>query len=65
MLARLDTHNTVKYYSWPNSYTSSLFERVLVCVACNAVISVKRILIEIVVEITKKYFEERPPYSFF
>ena len=63
MLAGLDTHNTVKYHSWPNSYTSSLFERVPVGVACNALISVKRILI--VVEITKNYFEERPSHSFF
>ena len=65
MLAGLDTHNTVKYYSWPNRYTSSLFERVPVCVSCNAFISVKHILIESVVEITKKYFDERPSHSFF
>ena len=46
MLAGLDTHSTVKYHNWPNSYTSSLLERIPVCVACNAVISVKRILTE-------------------
>ena len=56
MLAGLDTHNTVKYHSWPNSYTSSLFERVPVCVACDSVISVKHILIECadLLEITQK-----------
>ena len=56
MLAGLGTHNTVKYHSWPNSYTSSLFVRVPVCVACNAVISVKHILIECadLLEIRKK-----------
>ena len=67
MLAGLDTRNTVKYHSWPNSYTISLFERVPVCVACNAVISVKRILIECadLLEIRKKYFEEISLYSLF
>ena len=61
MLAGLDTHNTVKYHSWPNSYTSSLFERVPFGVACNAVISVKHILIGCadLLEIRKKMFEER------
>ena len=67
MLSGLDTHNTVKYHSWPNSYTSSLFERVPVCAACNAVISVKHILIECsdLLEIRKKYFEVISLYSLF
>ena len=38
-----------------------------VCVACNAVITVKHILIECadLLEIRKKYFEERSLYSVF
>ena len=38
-----------------------------VCVACNAVITVKHILIECadLVEIKKEYFEERSLYSLF
>ena len=42
-------------------------EEVPVCVACNAVITVKHILIECadLVEIRKKYFEERSLYSLF
>ena len=45
----------------------SLFERVPVCVACNAVISVKHILIECsdLLEIRKKYFEVISLYSLF
>ena len=67
VLAGLDTHNTVKYHSWPNSYTSSLSARVPVCVACNSVISVKHILTECadVLEIRKKYFEVISLYSLF
>ena len=67
MLAGLDTRNTVKYHSWPNSYTSSLFERVPVCVVCNVVISVKYILIECsdLLEIRNKYFEVVSLYSLF
>ena len=67
MLAGLGTHNTVKYHSWPNSYTSSIFERVPVFVACNAVITVKHIFIECadVLEIRKKYFEVISLYSLF
>ena len=42
-------------------------EEVPVCVACNAVITVKHIFIECadLVEIRKKYFEERSLYSLF
>ena len=42
-------------------------EEVPVCVACNAVITVKHILIECVdvLEIRKKYFKERSLYSLF
>ncbi|WP_293885822.1 hypothetical protein, partial [Thiolapillus sp.] len=38
-----------------------------VCVACNAVITVKHILVECadLLESRKKYFEERPLYSLF
>ena len=42
-------------------------EEAPVCVACNAVITVKHILIECadLLEIRKKYFEERSLHSFF
>ena len=42
-------------------------EEAPVCVACNAVITVKHILIECAdsLEIRKKYFEERSLYSLF
>ena len=42
-------------------------EEAPVCVACNAVITVKHILIECadLLEIGKKYFEERSLYSLF
>ena len=42
-------------------------EEASVCVACNAVITVKHILIECAdsLEIRKKYFEERSLYSLF
>ena len=42
-------------------------EEAPVCVACNAVITVKHILIECadLLEIRKKYFEERSLYSLF
>ena len=42
-------------------------EEALVCVACNAVITVKHILIECadLLEIRKKYFEEKSLYSLF
>ena len=42
-------------------------EEAPVCVACNAVIKVKHILIEYAdwLEIRKKYFEERSLYSLF
>ena len=42
-------------------------EEAPVCVACNAVITIKRILIECadVLEIRNEYFEERPLYSLF
>ena len=42
-------------------------EEAPVCVACNAVITVRAIFIECadLVEIRKKYFEERSLYSFF
>ena len=42
-------------------------EEAPVCVACNAVITVKHILIECadLLEIRKKYFEERSSYSLF
>ena len=42
-------------------------EEAPICVACNAVITVKHILIECadLLEIRKKYFEERSLYSLF
>ena len=42
-------------------------EEAPVCVSCNAVITVKHILIKCVdlLEIRKKYFEEKPLYSLF
>ena len=42
-------------------------EEAPVCVACNAVITVKHILIECadLLEIRQKYFEEKSLYSFF
>ena len=42
-------------------------EEAPVCVACNAVITIKHILIECadLLEIRKKYFEEKSLYSFF
>ena len=42
-------------------------EEAPVCVACNAVITVKHTLIECadMLEIRKKYFEEKSLYSFF
>ena len=42
-------------------------EEASVCIACNAVITVKHILIECagLLEIRKKYFEEKSLYSIF
>ena len=53
-----------------NSYLTHSFilrkEEAPVCVACNAVITLKHILIECaLLEIRKKYFEERSLYSLF
>ena len=44
-----------------------MFPRSPVCVACNVVITVKHILTECadLVEIRKKYFQERSLHSFF
>ena len=54
-----------------HSYLTHAFilrkEEASVCVACNAVITVKHVLIECadLLEIRKKYFEEKSLYSLF
>ena len=54
-----------------HSYLTQSFilrrEEAPVCIACGAVTTVKHILIEYadLLEMTKKYFEERPLYSLF
>ena len=56
----------IAYFYWTYSFILRK-EEAPVCVACNTVITVKHILIECadLLEIRKKYFEERSLYSLF
>ena len=71
-LCNTSKENTVLYrLHIGHSYLTHSFtlreEEAPVCVACNAVITVKQILIECadLLEIRKKYFEEKSLYSLF